>query len=126
MPPSSVRLELSLPRAPQAAHEARNALELRFASVVDDKRLAQAKLVATELVTNAVIHGEGQITLRAAVDGRHLRLEVIDEGEGQAPKIRELGEQGAGGWGLRLVDAVSARWGAHEGTTHVWADIPVS
>jgi hypothetical protein len=25
--------------------------------------------------------------------------------------------------GLALVDAVSSRWGIHEGTTHVWAEV---
>jgi anti-sigma regulatory factor (Ser/Thr protein kinase) len=83
-----------------------------------------AKLVATELANNAVVHGEGRITLRAELRDDAVRVEVIDEGSGNAPRIREEAEgDGPGGRGLRIVDALSVRWGTFEGTTHMWADV---
>jgi anti-sigma regulatory factor (Ser/Thr protein kinase) len=83
-----------------------------------------AKLVATELVNNAVVPGEGRITLRAELREDAVRVEVIDEGSGNAPQIRAEAEgDGSGGRGLRIVDALSVRWGTFEGTTHVWADV---
>ena len=27
------------------------------------------------------------------------------------------------GWGLKIVDSQSSRWGGHEGTTHVWFEL---
>lgn len=89
--------------------------------------LGDAKLVATELANNAVIHGEGRITLRAQVAGDAIRVEVIDEGSGNAPAIRhEVRADGPGGRGLRIVDALAVRWGVFEGTTHVWADVALA
>ena len=84
-----------------------------------------AQLVVSELVDNAFMHGRGQITLRAAPVDDRIRVEVIDEGQGAAIKIREDGPE-LGGWGLRVVDGVAAAWGAYEGTTHVWADVPTA
>lgn len=82
-----------------------------------------ARLVVSELVTNAYLHGEGRIELRAALEDGRLRVEVVDEGTGNVPEIREAADE-SGGFGLRLVDQLSSRWGAFEGTTHVWADLP--
>jgi hypothetical protein len=47
----------------------------------------------------------------------------MDDGEGAAVQIREEGPE-LGGWGLKLVDKLALTWGAFEGTTHVWADLP--
>jgi anti-sigma regulatory factor (Ser/Thr protein kinase) len=109
--------------SPQAPAIARRAL----ADAIDELGLPRdlrgdAALVLSELVSNAVVHGRGRVTVRAWRLGRHLRIEVIDEGTGEAPAIRGQGD-GFGGHGLRLVDELSTRWGAHEGTTHVWADL---
>ena len=82
----------------------------------------------TELVSNAVVHGEGRVTLRARCVADGVRVEVVDEGEGQAARIRALAPPSGStsGRGLRIVEASSRRWGAHEGTTHVWAEVPAS
>jgi serine/threonine-protein kinase RsbW len=91
-------------------------------AVVDD-----TKIVATELVNNAVIHGDGRIMLRAELRGDAVRVEVVDEGTGNAPKIRaQRRTDDPGGRGLRIVDALSMRWGTFEGTTHVWADLALA
>ncbi|MDQ6606117.1 MAG: ATP-binding protein [Actinomycetota bacterium] len=76
---------------------ANEALEL------DDAGLGTAKLLASELVTNAVLHGEGTITLRAALDDDRLLVEVIDQGSGFERVVDEHGFDKVGGWGLRIV-----------------------
>jgi anti-sigma regulatory factor (Ser/Thr protein kinase) len=82
-------------------------------------------LVSSELVTNACKYGEGTIEVRLRVlDGR-LRIEVIDEGQDSAPHVREREDDAIGGWGLQIVDQVALEWGVFEGTTHVWADLPL-
>jgi hypothetical protein len=48
---------------------------------------------------------------------------VIDEGAGFEHEIRERGPDDVSGRGLFLVDALTSRWGIHEGTTHVWFEI---
>ena len=52
-----------------------------------------------------------------------LRGEVVDEGAGFEREVRERGAQEIGGRGLLLVEALSSRWGIHEGTTHVWFEL---
>src|SRR3954469_5226867 len=119
--------EIELPRSPDAGRRARAFVERRFGPAVPGRVLGDAKLIATELANNAVVHGEGRITLRARLRDDAIRVEVIDEGSGNVPTIREEAEaDGPGGRGLRIVDALSARWGTFEGTTHVWADIPLA
>jgi len=44
--------------------------------------VAKARLMVSELVTNAVRHGHGTITLRADLCQDRLRVEVADEGPG--------------------------------------------
>jgi anti-sigma regulatory factor (Ser/Thr protein kinase) len=88
------------------------------------KQTAEAAvLVSSELVTNAYKHGEGEIELRLSVLAGRLRIEVIDQGQRQAPHVREQESDKRGGWGLQIVDQLSLQWGVFEGTTHVWADL---
>lgn len=80
-------------------------------------------LLASELVTNALVHGTGPVEVRLASDARRIRLEVIDDdGTPASPHLVE--HQEPGGWGLQLVDRLSHRWGVDEsgGTTLVWAE----
>ena len=85
-----------------------------------------ALLVSSELVTNAYLHGKGEIELRVSMRNDRVRIEVIDNGDGEAPAIRaEQGDEAAR-WGLRIVDQLAFQWGVFEGTTHVWADLAVS
>ena len=79
-------------------------------------------LLISELVTNAVLHGGGEIRLLIDVDRDRLaRFAVSDEGGG-SPVVRD--DPGAdGGWGLRLVGQLAARWGVLEGRTQVWFEV---
>lgn len=122
----ALTVESSLPRSVDAAAIARRHLERRFAGAVSAHTLEDAKVVATELIANAVEHGEGEVTFRGALDAGRLRLEVVDEGGGGARAIPEEPEDEPGAWGLRIVEALSLRWGAFEGSTHVWAELDAS
>jgi anti-sigma regulatory factor (Ser/Thr protein kinase) len=85
--------------------------------------LDAGKLVVSELVTNAVVHGVGRIRFLADLDEDRLFVEVIDEGAGFDHLMRDVPFDEQGGRGLTIVDAAASRWGIHEGTTHVWAEI---
>jgi signal transduction histidine kinase len=82
-----------------------------------------AALLVSELVTNAVRHGEGKIRLQVDLDDDRLFVEVIDDGRGLEDVIRGRRFENVEGWGLRIVDRSASRWGAHEGTTHVWFEL---
>lgn len=96
-----------------------------FSPILAGATLATARLLVSELVTNAVRHGRGEITLRAQLFEDRLLVEVIDEGDGfnHEPRKRDFDPTGAGGWGLSIVDAESSRWGIRHDSTHVWFEL---
>lgn len=118
----SERISMKLDREPGCGAAARALLDERLAGMVDPVVLADAKLVATELVTNAYQHGTGAIELWVRLLDDRLRLEVVDEGQGASIHVREASVSG-GGRGLRIVQTLSSGWGVFEGTTHVWAEL---
>ena len=118
-----VSIEVELPRDPAAARLARRLVDELSAGRLEANELGRSKLLVSELVNNAVLHGQGIITLRIDVDEDRLRAEVIDEGSGFERVVRDNALDQLGGWGLALVEAESSRWGVHEGTTHVWFEI---
>lgn len=90
--------------------------------------LAQARLLASELMTNAVLHScataDAHLVLRVEVSSRMVRLEVQDPGRAGAVAPR-VGD-GDGGFGLSIVQTVSERWGLERiatGGTRVWAQL---
>jgi anti-sigma regulatory factor (Ser/Thr protein kinase) len=85
-------------------------------------------LVASELVTNAVRHGNGDVELRIDIADENVRLEVLDDGHVKVTAPRNVPSPTAvGGRGLHLVREVSKRWGSGfdaAGRTMVWAEVP--
>jgi anti-sigma regulatory factor (Ser/Thr protein kinase) len=70
-----------------------------------------AELLASELVTNALLHTGTGAGLAAAVTSEHrLRIEVSDGGTG-LPRPRAADADATGGRGLLLVDALADDWG---------------
>jgi signal transduction histidine kinase len=96
------------------------------AGVVDLACAEQARLLLSEVVTNAVRHGDGDAVrvLLDAAPGEALRCEVVDGGRGFVPKARDKPALAEGGWGLHLVATLARRWGVGEGNAHVWFELP--
>jgi len=120
---STARLEVELPRSREAPHVARRSLAGWLGPDLGDPEVDDAKLLASELVTNALVHGRGTIVLHAHDDENRLRVEVIDEGRGFEGAVRECDIDSIGGRGLTLVDTLATRWGIHEGRSHVWFEL---
>jgi anti-sigma regulatory factor (Ser/Thr protein kinase) len=116
-------IALRLPRLMTAASLARRAIRDEFAQHLGRDRIGDLSLVVTELVTNAVIHGRGSITLNIRVDGDDVYGQVVDEGGDFEWGVRERGPGELDGRGLMIVSALSRRWGVHGGTTHVWFEL---
>jgi signal transduction histidine kinase len=115
---------LDIARDDRAPLTARRALD-RMADGADPALVEDARLLVTELVSNAVRHGAGDV-VRLVVDrpdDRRLRCEVIDEGSGFLPVARMGASDEAGGWGLHLVETLAESWGVREGSTHVWFEL---
>jgi len=118
-------LNVELPRENHAPGIARSLITERFANELSNDELDTAKLLVSELVSNAVRHGRGRITLRAGLNTDRLRVEVLDDGLDleRAVQTRDFDNRSSGGRGLMVVDAWSSRWGVHRGTTHVWFEL---
>ena len=118
-------MTIDLPRDVTAASVARREIRQALGERVHGERLDALLLTTTELVTNAVVHGEGDIRLSIRVDDDRVRGEVVDGGGGFEHEIRERGPDDLDGRGLMLVAALADAWGVHEGTTHVWFELDV-
>jgi len=118
-----IEVEVKLPRAETAPAVARHTLRRSYADRVDSALLGDAELLVSELASNALRHGRGEITLRARLDDDRLRVEVIDEGSGFERVLRHRDFKVVGGWGLEIVEDIASRWGVREGTTHVWFEL---
>jgi anti-sigma regulatory factor (Ser/Thr protein kinase) len=124
-------LRLDLPDREEAPSAARKALSALNGSLhlVSETRLADAQLLVSELVSNAVRHGGGagdpvRLTVRATPQVMH--VEVRDSGSGFDPgdEVPPAGSRNGGGWGLPIVAALAHRWGVDANDhTVVWFEI---
>ncbi|HWE55947.1 MAG TPA: SpoIIE family protein phosphatase [Acidimicrobiales bacterium] len=115
--------ELVIGPEPDAVPRARRLVRLALADRSPDES-ADAELVASELVTNATLHGEPPVTVRVLVD-RTIRIEVEDDGR-SAPIQLQQNTDAMTGRGLAMVGALSSRWGVDpipSGGKVVWAEI---
>jgi anti-sigma regulatory factor (Ser/Thr protein kinase) len=85
-------------------------------------------LVASELFTNAVLHGAGVIDVYVTLNPATLRIAVVDEGQwAPAPAPTPDPDTMPSGRGLRIVQAIASDWGNNfdpVGRTRVWAELP--
>lgn len=113
-------------RVPEAVRHARRFTKrtLRVWGASPDT-LDAALLIVSELVTNALVHTEGQVRLELSRVGARLRLAVADASPRSPVKPTNIGWEATGGRGILLVEAVSATWGTVpvSGGKQVWADL---
>ncbi len=83
-------------------------------------------LLTTELVTNAMWHGAGDAWLDIQVERDLVKVGVTDGGSGEVRIARDF-RWPEGGHGLRIVDALSDRWGVEPMTgtlgKRVWFEL---
>src|SRR5262245_58439085 len=102
---------ITLPPDAQAPGRARDFIAHQAhslpADVVDD-----AQLLVSEVVGNAVRHGDGEVTLRLRVHPPALAVTVTDVGR-EMPVVadRTPDPSRTHGRGLLIVEAVASRWG---------------
>ena len=120
-------IELTLEPAPTAATKARTEVTRRLGASLGARVLEDVRLLVTELITNALRHGEltpgDRVSVKASVDGGVVRIEVRDPGNDGDVAPRQPGQRG-GGYGLFLVEQLAKRWGVdrRDGTI-VWFEL---
>jgi anti-sigma regulatory factor (Ser/Thr protein kinase) len=90
---------------------------------VDGPRIADLRLVISEVITNAVRHGgSGDVIVGVMAKDHYLCVQVTDTGDGFAPRPRAFQPDDDGGFGLFLVERLTRRWGLtrENGNTRVW------
>jgi len=117
-------MTIELPATPDSVAAARHWLTgVLVGWSLDRSKLVDARLVCSELVTNAIEHGVGDVSCRLVlVDAAHYRLSVIDADAG-LPRLRDSGPDEPGGRGLQIVDRLADSWGvaASRNGKAVWA-----
>jgi anti-sigma regulatory factor (Ser/Thr protein kinase) len=113
----------SLPAVPAAVSEARSVVRLSLA-LTDDDVVDLVVLLADEVVTNAVVHGEGPIDLAVEANAERVKVMVGDRSEVR-PIPRRAARYAEHGRGLSIVEAIASRWGisATKVGKSVWFEI---
>jgi anti-sigma regulatory factor (Ser/Thr protein kinase) len=120
--PTYVRAIYRLDAGVDGPRKARRIVEQELREELPKPALEDVKLLVSELVTNGIRHGSrggaDMITLELVINGK-VRCTVSDRGPGFS---RGRGPDPEGGWGLKLVEQVAARWGLvhSENGTQVW------
>ncbi|OKJ59642.1 PAS sensor protein [Streptomyces sp. CB02009] len=108
--PSEAVGDWRLPREPSSVGRARELARTQLKAWDLEPLVDTVELLVSELVTNALRYGEGEIRLRLLRD-RTLVCEVWDAGLVQ-PRRRRAKDTDEGGRGLQLVGLLSSSWGS--------------
>lgn len=117
--------QLRMAGGPQAASRARTELS-RLRDELEPPVLESARLLVTELVTNAVRHaGVGTIEVEVQVHAERMRVDVSNRGAPFEAHARLPLPDQESGWGLFLVDRLSDEWGVVDepGRQRVWFEL---
>ncbi len=75
----------------------------------------RVELLASELVTNAIVHAGSLVTMDLDCEAEGGILVEVADGSSTRPVLREAGLMEESGRGLELVDKLSSEWGVREG-----------
>jgi len=115
--PTTERITMTLAAEPDSPSLARNLAGEACLSWELPELLSPARLVMSELVTNAVEHARSPVTVTVSRRGTGLQLTVTD-GDPGLPRVRRPARPRPGrplddrGRGLRVVTSVADAWGA--------------
>jgi anti-sigma regulatory factor (Ser/Thr protein kinase) len=119
---TSQRIELAADVA--GCTTARRFVQEVLDQAADDVR-ANAVLLVSEVVTNAVLHARGPLAIEVIQQGTVFRIAVSDRSR-TPPAAKRYRVDDATGRGLRLLDCLAAAWGWESSRTGkvVWFDLP--
>jgi DNA-binding NarL/FixJ family response regulator len=111
--------------SPASVRTARAFVELTLTEWDSGVDTGDALVVASELVTNAIIHGGGPCDLHLSITRHAVRIEAHDGGGG-TPDPMAPTSTGTHGRGLHIVAALTTAWGIEDiatGGKIVWAEL---
>ena len=108
---------------PEGPAQARRIIAEELSTLLSPRQLDDVKLMVSEVVTNGIVHGRHEDGVPMMLDlsvNAGVRCAVRDAGPGLAERVGRGAEHR--GWGLRLVEMLSKRWGMECSTqrTEVW------
>lgn len=103
-------MKIDLPPDPTSAGLARDAVRRACEGV--DVDVHSVMLCTSELVTNAVLHGEPPIELEIDVVGAGVRVAVRDSDTSTVMRRRPVSPDTLSGRGLEIVHALASAWGS--------------
>jgi anti-sigma regulatory factor (Ser/Thr protein kinase) len=117
----------TLPAVPGTVAEARRWVGSVAKDHLEAGQAEKLRLVISEIVTNALRHGEDSERIDLAVTPKpeFLCVQVTDDGPGLAPRPRALETEDEGGFGLFFVEQLTRRWGVtrENHRTRVWFEL---
>lgn len=118
---------LVLESSPASVADARRWVERFLESAgVSESCIDDAVLIVSELASNAIRHGNGDVVCHAVLlDQGRCCISVLDGGTGQ-PQIVQRSVEDVGGLGLVIVEQLAVQWGIAEfqGGKAVFAVVP--
>jgi anti-sigma regulatory factor (Ser/Thr protein kinase) len=122
-----VNVETHLVSDPMSARAAREVMEAALQPWGDEDATEVALLLATELVTNAIVHAQTDYALRITTDSERLRVEVSDASL-DPPRLITIHGLEDHGRGLHLVDVLSQSWGVdwRDDNKVVWFELTLA
>jgi anti-sigma regulatory factor (Ser/Thr protein kinase) len=118
---------VELPPRPASAAEARRFVA-RALRAVDAGTREIGVLLASELVTNALLYAQGRITVRVTPREHTIRVGVHD-GNHVEVRPKRVSVEATSGRGLALVEQLAAAWGVDiiDGDgKEVWFEVPTA
>jgi anti-sigma regulatory factor (Ser/Thr protein kinase) len=129
MASASVLGSLTIPGRPERVYEARSFVQKCLGD--GNPATDEAVLLASEIVTNAVLHSNsrrpgGTVTITVVLVGAGTRIEVTDQGSDLSTPVVKGDGCVSGGHGLFLVQTLAEQWGyvRDELGTTVWFSLP--
>ena len=124
MKTSAVSRSVALPHDVQSPARARRCVEQLVADEGLTEMTTVLSLIASELVTNAVLHGTAPVELTLRSDKGEVTIEVAD-GDERIHNVRPHSADHTGGRGLQMIASLADHWGVQAsqlGKT-VWATV---
>ncbi len=115
---------VELPEAPESAGTARTFVRRTLEHWQRPENVDDAMLLATELVTNAVVHARSGVQVRLLAFADRIRVEVTDTGAGSL-HLRTPHDGALSGRGLFMVQELARTWGTSSGEDAkvVWFEV---
>lgn len=108
--PETVRVVTSLPPNDHSAAQGRRFVRKVLLSCALPHVVDTAVLLASELITNAVLHGRSEVELTVEITGAGVKVSAADMNS-RMPVMQSADEHALDGRGIAIVNLLASSWG---------------